>query len=131
MKVGGPLQYHPSLLEKARVPVICLTAKAARDGADNVSAGIQPAAASPGCENKKKKKVWVEANWSEPTVSTPPHPLILRAQNIGSHYVSPQWRLAPIHDFHHDILLGTLHNAQRQPSFYGDAAAPYTAKPTD
>lgn len=70
--MGGPLQYHPSLLEKARVPVICLTAKAARDGADNVSAGIQPAAASPGCENKKKKKVWVEANWSEPTVSTPP-----------------------------------------------------------
>lgn len=60
-----------------------------------------------------------------------PPPLILRAQNIGSHYVSPQWRLAPIHDFHHDILLGTLHNAQRQPSFYGDAAAPYTAKPTD
>lgn len=129
MKVGGPLQYHPSLLEKARVPVICLTAKAAWDGADNVSAGIQPAAASPGYENKKKKK----SGWKRIGQSRQfrPPPLILRAQNIGSHYVSPQWRLAPIHDFHHDISLGTLHNAQRQPSFYGDAAAPYTAKPTD
>lgn len=71
--MGGPLQYHLSLLEKARVPVICLTAKAARDGADNVSAGIQPAAASPGCENKKKKKSgWKRIGQSQQFRPPPP-----------------------------------------------------------
>lgn len=55
--------------------------------------------------------------------------LIFHAQNIGSHYMSPQWCLMPIPEILTFIMTfaGYTPNAQRQPSFYGDAVAQYAA----
>lgn len=55
--------------------------------------------------------------------------LICHAQNIGSHYMSLQWCLVPIPEILTFIMTFAGHppNAQRQPSFYGDAAAQYAA----
>lgn len=55
--------------------------------------------------------------------------LIFLTQNIGSHYMSPQWCLVPMPEILTFIMTFAGHtpNAQRQPSFYGDAAAQYAA----
>lgn len=55
--------------------------------------------------------------------------LIFHAQNIGSNYMSPQWRLAPMPEILTFIMTFAGHtpNTPRLSSFYGDAVAQYAA----
>lgn len=90
---------------------------------DCLSVGMHPSLASASYKN-------ISLSRREVVRGDSVNPLLFsHAQNIGSHYMSPQWRLVPIAELLTFIMTFSGHtpNAQQQPGFYGDSVAQYAA----